>query len=105
MPAANLVIDLDEACWAVFQMCNYAYMRYLSEPLRCGEEHCISPESVHIPANIEAALDIAIAAFQPDQPTMRGGNKLFGTATCVFDAENFKFLPTRPANKTEINYA
>lgn len=86
-------VDLEEACWAVYQMCNYAHMRYLSEPLRHGEEHCVGPTQVHIPPNIEAALDTAIWAFKPGQPTMRAGNNLFGRAELVFGAEQFKFVP------------
>ena len=82
-----------EACWAVYQMCNFAFMRYLSEPLRHGKEHCVGPERVHIPANIEAALDTAIKAFKPGEPAMRNGNHLFGRTELVFDAEMFKFDP------------
>lgn len=83
--------QLVDACWAVYLMCNFAYMQRLSEPLRRGEEHCSAPRYVHLPPDIEAALDIAIREFKPGQPTMRDGNVLFGSATVVFDADAFKF--------------
>jgi hypothetical protein len=82
-----------DACWAVYLMCNFAHMRYLSEPLRHGEEHCVAPEFVYIPADIEAMLDVAIRMFKPGEPSMRNGNRLFGSAKLVFGAEQFKFEP------------
>lgn len=84
---------IKETAWAAYQACNYAYMLYLSTPLRNGEEHCVSPTNVHLPKNIEDALDIAIRAFKPDQPSMREGNNLFGQTAVIFDAERFKFEP------------
>jgi len=90
------VFDLAEACWAVYQMCNFSFMRYLSESLRRGKEHCVSPTHVYIPPHIETALNTAIAAFKPGEPMMRAGNNLFGRAELVFDAEEFKFLPNNP---------
>jgi hypothetical protein len=81
----------NEIAWATYQACNYAFMQYLSEPLRRGEQHCVSPTHVYLPKHFEDALNVAIAAFKPNEPTMRGGNKLFGSATVVFDADEFKF--------------
>jgi hypothetical protein len=83
--------DRAEMAWAVYQMCIFAFMQCLSEPLRRGEEHCVGPVRVYLPANIEAALDVAIQTFNPGQPTMRNGNNLFGSAPITFDAERFKF--------------
>lgn len=88
-----LATDFKEACWAVYQMCNYAHMRYLSEPLRHGEDHCVGPTHVHIPPHIEMALDVAIEAFKPGEPRMAAGNNLFGRAELVFGAAQFKFVP------------
>ena len=85
--------DCNEIAWGVYQVCLYAHMQYLSEPLRHGEEHCVSPTHVHIPPHIEAGLDMAIRAFKPGEPSMREGNTMFGDAELVFDAEFFKFEP------------
>jgi len=90
--------DVNEIAWAVYQACNYAFMQYLSEPLRRGEAHCRSPTHVHLPKHFEDALDIAITAFRPNEPKMRNGNTLFGGATVVFDAEHFKFEPHNVAS-------
>ena len=91
---SQTAFDIEEASWAVYQLCNFAFMQYLSEPLRHGGAECVGPKSVHIPPHIEAALDIAIKAFKPGEPTMRDGNQLFGPRVkLVFDAEHFKFVP------------
>jgi len=82
---------VEELAWSVYQACLAAYMQRISEPLRWGESHCGGAKYVYLPRNFEVALDIAIAAFKPGAPTMRGGHNIFGHSIIVFDADQFEF--------------
>jgi hypothetical protein len=93
-----VVNECDEIAWGVYQLCLHAHMQYLSEPLRRGEEHCVSPERVYLPRHIEIALDRAIRAFKPGEPSMREGNHLFDGTKVIFDAEEFKIEPRNVRN-------